>query len=91
LIHNIIKFLNIYNFIELNCFKENYINLFVGKFDNKIYLLNLIYNKFLIIFYNYIMKEIFNIFFSRNLFNGFKEIIFFEFCKGGYGAPKTGV
>jgi hypothetical protein len=89
LIYNIIKFPNIYNFIKLNYFKESYINLFIRKFNNKIYLLNLVYNKFFIIFYNYIIKKIFDIFSSKNLFNSFKEIVFFEFRKGVYGTPKA--
>jgi hypothetical protein len=90
LIYNIIKFFNIYNFIKLNYFKKNYINLFIRKFNNKIYLLNLVCNKLFIIFYNYIMKKIFNIFFSKDLFDNFKKIIFFEFCESGYCAPKAG-
>jgi hypothetical protein len=75
----------------LNCFKENYINLFIKEFNNKIYLLNLVYNKFFIIFYNYIIKKIFNIFFSKDLFNNFKKIIFFEFRKDKYNTPKTNI
>jgi hypothetical protein len=75
----------------LNCFKENYINLFIGEFDNKIYLLSLIYNEFFIIFYNYIIKEIFNIFFLKDLFNNFEKIVFFELHEGRYSTPKADV
>jgi hypothetical protein len=75
----------------LNYFKKNYINLFVGKFGNKIYLLNLVCNKFFIIFYNYIIKKIFDIFFLKDLFNNFKKIIFFEFREGGYNTPKADI
>jgi hypothetical protein len=89
LIYNIIKFSNIYNFIELNYFRKNYINLFVREFNNKTYLLNLVCNKFFIIFYNYIIKKIFDIFFSRNSFNNFEKIVFFEFRENGYNTPKT--
>jgi hypothetical protein len=91
LIYNIIKFSNIYNFIKLNYFGENYIDLFIGKFDSKIYLLNLIYNKFFIIFYNYIMKKIFNIFSSKDLFNNFEKIVFFEFRESRYNTPKADI
>jgi hypothetical protein len=91
LIYNITKFSNIYNFIKLNYFKESYINLFIKKFSNKIYLLNLIYNKFFIIFYNYIIKKIFDIFSSKDLFNNFEKIVFFEFHEGRYYTSKISI
>jgi hypothetical protein len=55
------------------------------------YLLNLVYNKFFIIFYNRIIKKIFNIFSLRNLFDSFKKIVFFEFYKSGYGILKADI
>jgi hypothetical protein len=75
----------------LNYFGESYIGSFIKKFSNKIYLLSLVCNKFFIIFYNRIIKKIFDIFFSRDLFDSFEKIVFFEFYKSGYDVPKAGV